>query len=389
MEDDFDLTPDVLETAIADMDKDLIDDYSDNMNYESFVVLNKRDLLNFCRVVEPLAKATIDDYGKSVFITSLDKDQVELRYFNKPHIVAVKVANKSGKTIRPFTILISTLKKLVINAYSSLVFVDENDEINVALCESLLYLETKPLQESLYKFSRSNPTNLMDKELSVYTFKKIGSMLSCSDRAAEKIIVVKNNWCNFNTGYFSAKSKSPFGVSPDFIVYKAVADVLGILAEISKVDLKYELIENKLILCCDGAIYCELPISGSDKVSEFYSPSMEHALGFNADIVVLNDSLLRLIQVVKSLDYLSDIVTLEFNKVPELLFTINTTNQTKPSVYKFSVLEGTPDRIGDMKVSVEILKNFFEVAGSDIKYAFTEEGLGLKNDVGVFIIRRA
>lgn len=377
-----------LESSLNEMEIGQIDDYSEGMNFEKFIVLNKRDVTNFTRTIEPLIKNTIDDYGKSVFITSVDQDTVELRYFNAQYIVCMKVANKSQKLIKDFALLATTLKKLVTNAYSSIVFVEDDDEINLALSESLLYLETKPLDKKLYDFKRVNPEHFMDKEIALYTFKKIGSMLTASDRASEKVIVIKNNHANFNTGYFAAKSKSPFVKSEDFILFKAVSEVLGVLSDVSKVDLRYKIQGDKLIVSCDGMLYCELPIAGQEKVEEFYSLTAENALKFDADIVVVNDSLLRLIQVVKSLDYLSDIVTIEFTK-KKMILTITTSNQTKPSIYKFEIVEGSPSRIGEMKVSVDILTTFFGVTGTDIFYAFTEEGLGIKNDLGVFIIRRS
>lgn len=379
---------DQFETQINSIKVDDIDDFSEKMDYEKFIVLSKRDVLSFCAAVEPMAKTSVDDYGKSVYIKALDNGVVELNYFNSPNRLTMTAVNKSGKTVKDFAILVTTLKKLVSNAYASLVFVEEEDQINIALCDSLLYIETKPLDPKEYEFVKEETTDFMDKEVATYTFKKVGAMLNSSDRASEKVIVIKNNFANFNTGFFAAKSKSPFTNSEDFIIYKMVSDVITILATISKVDLRFSLKEDKLILSCDGAIYCELPVATGEKVSEFYSPLAESSLKFDAPIVIVNDSLLRLIQVTRSLDYLSDIVTLVFTK-EQMQLLITNTNQTKTSEYKFEIIEGEPERMGNMKLSCQVLISFFGITGSNIKYAFTEEGLGIKNELGTFLLRRS
>ena len=118
---DKEVSMDSFESSIADMDSNQIDEFSENLDYEKFIVLAKKDLTNFCRIVEPLTKITVDEYGKSVQIMSVDKDTVELKYINNPYIVSMRFANKSGKQISTFYITVSNLKKLVTNAYTSLV----------------------------------------------------------------------------------------------------------------------------------------------------------------------------------------------------------------------------------------------------------------------------
>ena len=119
---DKEVSMDSFESSIVDMDSNQIDEFSENLDYEKFIVLAKKDLTNFCRIVEPLTKITVDEYGKSVQIMSVDKDTVELKYINNPYIVSMRFANKSGKQISTFYITVSNLKKLVTNAYTSLVF---------------------------------------------------------------------------------------------------------------------------------------------------------------------------------------------------------------------------------------------------------------------------
>ena len=149
---DFDLTPEAIEEQVAAVNQ--VDEFNEGMNYDRFIVLSKKDITNFCRVVEPLTKQAIDDYGKSVHVRCVGEDKVELVYVNTPYLVSSVVPNKSTKQVSEFTIAVSTLKRLVTQAFASLVLVENDGEMNIALCESLLYLETKPLAAEEYLLRR-------------------------------------------------------------------------------------------------------------------------------------------------------------------------------------------------------------------------------------------
>lgn len=383
--DPLDFSPEALEESINEMEQ--VDEFSKSIDYDHFIVLAKKDLNNFCRVVEPLTKQAIDDYGKCVFIHCVDSETVELSYINSPYIIRLGVSNKSGKTVSDFALSVSTLKKLVCQSFASLILVEQDNEMNIALCESLLYLETKPLSPEQYKFEQKETTEDIDKECALYTFKKIGASLVLTERASEKVIVVKDKQVNFNTGVFAARSKSPFSGDQNFVLYKQVSDILAIFAELSKTNVKYGIHNDIMALNADG-FYAEVQIGGEDKVSEFLSPTADINLGFNASVVVINDNILRIITIVRNLEYLSDIVTLEFTK-EALNLTIANTNQTKSSIYKFSIVEGQPEEIGEMKVTTDVLKLFLSIVGSDCKYSFTKTGLGIQTPDGKFIIRKS
>ena len=198
-------------------------------DYEKFIVLPKRELANFVRAVEPLTKTTVDQYGKSVQISSVDKDTVELKYSNKPYRIAMKVNNKSQKMVDKFCIEVALLKRLIAEQYASIVIVQTDDTYNLSIFDSLLFLETKKLNDEEFKFERKTLKDTIDKELGLYNFRKLGSILSTSDRASEKIIVVKDDKCYFNTGVFSACVKSPFSEQFDLLLFKPVVDLLGVL----------------------------------------------------------------------------------------------------------------------------------------------------------------
>ena len=136
--------------------------------------MSKKDLTNFCRIVEPLTKVTINEYGKSVLVRPLDVNTVELCYVNDPYSTFVRVPNKSGKMMKPFAVSVANLKKITTNAYASLVLVEGKDEIDISICGSLLFLETKPLEEKVYDEVHETCKNPMDMQAALYAFKKVG-----------------------------------------------------------------------------------------------------------------------------------------------------------------------------------------------------------------------
>lgn len=385
MAEDFNFTPEDLENSIAGMEQ--VDEFSSSIDYDKFIVLSKKDLSNFCRVVEPLTKQSIDDYGKCVFVHCVNADTVQLTYMNTPYRVSNNIINKSGKMVKDFAIPVVTLKKLVCQAFASVILVEQDNEINIALCESLLYLETKNLDTEQYKFEKYATEKDIDKECAVYTFKKIGSSLVLTERASEKVIVVKDKKVNFNTGVFAARSKSPFSGEENFVLYKQVADILAILAEFSKTNVKYGIHGDIMALDAEG-FYAEVQIGDEDKVKEFLSPTADANLNFNATVQIVNDNVLRIITVVKNLEYLSDIVNLEFTK-DAMTLVISNQSQSKKSNYKFNIIEGAPEETGDMRVTVDVLKLFLSIVGTDCKYSFTSVGLGIATPDGKFVIRRS
>lgn len=387
--DNFDaagFSPEDMEAQLAEIQQ--VDEFNEHIDYEKFIVLEKKALSEFCRIVDPFTKFANDDYGKCVLIRSLSNDVVEISYVSDGYIVSAQLVNKSNKTIRPFAVLVATLKKLVTSAYASLIFVEQENDIHIALFESLLYLETKPLNTKLFEFEKKDTTSLIDKELAIYTFKKIGASLFLTDRPSERTIVVKDGNAHFNTGVFTSCSKSPFTGAEQFVLYKQVADAIAVLAELSKSSLKYAVYNDKMVVNCDDVFYIEVMIGNEEKVQEFFSPAAAQVLAFDAKISIINDNLLRLVSVVGALDYLSDIVTLSFTK-EKMQIVIATSNQSKKSTYEFAIMDGKPEVEGEMKLTVAVLKMFLQIVGSDVKYSYNQNGLGIATENGKFLVRRS
>lgn len=379
---------DAFEASLAEVETSSVDEFSESqMDFEKFIVLSKKDLTDFCRIVEPLTKISIDEYSKCVYVEPKDGGTVELKFVNTPYAVSMTVANKSNKTMAPFMVSVSNLKKITTSAFASVVLVEQNGCVNIAVCGSLLFLETKPLDSKLYNIDKTPCTKSFDKEIGIHVFNKIGSVLSVSERSSEKVILIKNNFAYVSTSFFASKTKSPFGESKDCILFKAVSDILGIIATLSKVDIKYEIVENMLFINCDGNIYCQLPLGPESKIGDFYSPTIEQVLSFDSNVVVMNDTLVRLVNLVYNLDYLSDIIDIEFTK-EDMKITIYSSALTNPSVYSLKIVEGEPEEVGNFKVNSKVLKIFLGLVSTDVKYSNTAAGLGVENSYGKFIVRK-
>lgn len=384
MEPLVDFTPEALEEQ---MNVSEVEEFTEDVNYDKFLVLSKKELNDFCRIVEPLTKQAVDDYGKCAYIHAQEDGTVKLSYINTPYRVEQIVSNRSGKMVKDFAVSIAVLKRLVLQAFSSIILVEKDDEINIALCEDLLYLETKPLLSEYYPTERIDTEDSIDIEISKFIFKKVTSLLSLTERASEKVMVVKDGNINFNTAVFNAKVKSPFSGNQSFVLYKQVADVISILVDTTKSNLKYTIKDSIIVIEKEG-VYIEAQIGSSDKVNEFSSPTANIVLGFDAQVKIINDNLYRILSVVKNLEYLSDIVTLTFDN-ENISMIINSKNQSKQSVYKFRIVEGQPEEQGSLKITIDVLKLFLSLAGVDCKYSFTENGLGIEVQNGKFLIRKS
>lgn len=361
------------------------------MNYEKFIFITKRDVASLSKMIDPLTKSSTDEYGKTVYVHCPSPDKVEFRYVNRPFSVSMTVDNASGKTIGDFYITASLLKKLIANAFSSLVIVEEDGQFNIAVCGGLLYLETKQLKPQFFEIVRKPTPHKIDREKALYTLKRVGSTLGIVERASERSIVVRSGKAYFSTGSFCAKVDSPFmDTTQDFVLYKTVADLIASTCDIVRGDLKYGIHEPvgdtpACITVDAGSIYLEMAVNLD--ISSFYSPITERTLSFGADVLLMNDSILQLLNVVRNMDYLSDVVGIEF-KTDKVVLTVFSSDMSKESKYPFTIADGKPETVGEMRASVSIIRNYFDIIGSDVRYAFTTDGLGLVDENGIYLIRK-
>lgn len=377
---------------LKELDFDMIPEVEsvrEELSYDKYVVLSSKELSAICRLVEPLTKSGIDDFSKCVYFACVCDDVVEVRYYNQPYVIVGKVHNASGKRIKDFAILVSTLKSFLSNGFSSVVLVEEKDEINLAFGEQLMYVETKNLRSEMYSFEEREVSGIVSHELANYVFKVVGSVLSMTERASEKVVVVKDGQVNFNTGVFVASIKSPFSGDESMVIYKQVSDSIASLADIAKTGIRYGIVpESSVLVVKSDEMYCEFPVGLGERVNAFISPSVQMALQFKADVSVRDEMLYSLVKLVQSLDYLNDVVTVGFDS-SNMSIKLSTKNGARVFPYTFRVVGGVPEVSGDMSMAIGILKVFLDIVGAEVKYAFNGMGLGIKNEIGTFLIRKA
>lgn len=379
------LSVEEIEAALADVSDDL--DAVVPSDYDKCLVLNKKEVANFIRIVEPLTKACIDTYGRSIFIHCEGPDAVTLNFNNVPYLIKAKVSNHSGKMVRDFAVDVVTLRKLICSIPTSLIIVEQDNDLYLSFAGQLMIIESQSLMASQYDVDQKMATDTIDKEIAIQAFKNVSGILANSDRAFEKIAVLKKGQLYYNTGCFAACLASPFSGDVDMLVYKQVADAITTLCDISKDEVMYGIYDKTLVVS-SGSYYAEFPTQTGDKVNEFVSTSSNIALQFDANIEVVNDALEQLITIVRSLDYLSKNLTLRVSNL-SMDFEVQLSNFSKSFTYSFPIASGRPDANGEMHLKADVLALFMKIVGKDIKYSFTQQGLGIENVYGRYLLKMA
>lgn len=357
-----------------------------DITYEKFVVLSKKELLNFCKVVEPLTKYSIDEYGRSVFIRCVGDEGMEFCYRNDPYKIVFKGTNRSGRRIADFDLSFGVLKKLLTISDASLVFVETDEGLSLSVCSSLIPLESHRLLSSQYEFKRVEGFQPFAKAEGAYAFRRVGAVLSLTDRASEKVAVVKDGAITFSTVTFTTRVKSPFAHEEEFIVFKQTSDVLGMITEIAT-SIGYYQEGSMLYICTEGA-YCELPVGSRERVREFLSPTTMNLLRFTPNIRIVNDNLLRVISTVNSLEFLSNMVGIECD-ARELRLIVSNVSHSRTSTFRYDIAEGRPEVTERLTVSTGVLRLFLSLVGADVCFSVNPNGIGIKNEYGVFLLRRS
>lgn len=374
------------ELAAAEVDDDA---QLQGLDYENFVILKKQELLKFLRAVEPWGKIAVDQYGKSARIRSISKDQVEFSYVNGQVQVTTLITNRSGKEIPTYYIQISTLKRIVTETYSSLVLVHENNELNMAILDQILYIETVTLKDEEYK-QVETPDKLtkVDVEVLQLLTKKLSFVLAATDRVAEKVINFKEDKAYISTAVFAAAVRNPFEFD-DMSISKICMDLLGILTEASKLTFNCALIsgegKERLLLCeVDGLWKVTLPVFDLNKT---LVERAKEVTEFSGTMEVSNEALSKLVDLSKSLEYLSEVLEFQVSK-DALNVTIRSKDLARKIPYSFP-FTGSPEASDEVvRVSAAIVKPYLHLGANSTSHAFTKAGWGLQTDWGNILIRK-
>lgn len=353
--------------------------------YGKCIALKKGALSTLANLTGFLSKHALDDVGRSIRVSCIDNAHVELRYVNAPFSIRMVLDNPTGKTVSDFAIKVSTLAKILSTTNDELLIVEQNNQLNIPLLGSLLYLEAFKAPAELYAFEEKATTSELNVELATYLFTNVGSkVLNLTDRASERNIIVKDNACYANTGLFCFKTCSPFQPDASFVIYKAVSDVISAVCAYAKTNVYYSVYDNVMAVSGNG-LYVEMAIGGEERVKDFLLQSTEVMLSFKPEVKIDNDKLQTLVGTVKNLEYLNDIMSMEF--APDTMtMEITSSVGNKKSYYKFD-LEGTSSNTGKMDITTEILQLFLGIVGNEGVYAYNDDGLCLANTTGKFVVR--
>lgn len=380
-----------LESFEADLAAAEVDDDEQlqGLDYDNFVILKKQELLKFLRAVEPWVKIAVDQYGKSVRIRSVSKDQVEFSYINGQVQVTALITNRSGKEIPTYFIQVSTLKRIVTETYASLVLVHENDELNMAILDQILYIETITLKDEEYKpVQIPEKLSKVDVEVLQLLTKKLSFVLAATDRVAEKVINYKEDKAYISTAVFAAAVKNPFEFD-DMSISKICMDLLGIMTEVSKLTFNCAIVQGegreRLLVCeVDGLWTVAMPVFELNKT---LVERAKEVTEFTGTMEVSNEALSKIVDLSKSLEYLSEV--LEFQVVKDnLQVTVRSKDLSRKIPYMFP-FNGEPETSDEVvRVSATIVKPYLHLGANTTSHAFTKAGWGLQTEWGNILIRK-
>ena len=135
--------------------------------------------------------------------------------------------------------------------------------------------------------------------------------------------------------YSQPKLASPFEGNETFVLYKPIADVIGTIVEQSKVGVQYAISEDEtLTVKSDSAFFLTKITKDIDTV---FNPRIDEVLNFEAEIQLVNNSLSRIVSVVKAFDYLADVVALSIEGT-DFKVKIYNADLTRSFDYTFPVL---------------------------------------------------
>lgn len=377
------LEDELLEITQEDIEED---SFVVDLDYDEFLVLSKKDVSAFLRVVEPWTKVTVGLYGDCVQISSVDEGKVKLNYINHPMFATSTIANHSKKKIPTVYVNVAHLKRIVTESYASVILVWKDDSLNLSVASSLVYVETVQLQPLEYNeiVVPEDHSNTLSPDIANTIFKKLNFALDVSDRASEQVVIFTNGASYLNTLAVAAKINQPFSEPIEGVFFKGVVAHLGTLLAMAKQPLMFHFDENFAHINLDNKIFTRVPISRD--VSKFYHPQTEHFFQKTTEIKIVNDNLLKIASLVKAFDYLNKVIALTFLD-QELTVTIMSHSLKRKDDIKFPI-QASSKVDASLQISSALLVPFLSVSGSDVSYGVNDMGLSVITEQGVLLLKK-
>lgn len=353
------------------------------LNYDRYISIPKSEVSPVLRVLESLSKIASDAYAKNLFMATEGRFIV-FRYNNSPYLFEYRIENRTGHQIDPVSVPITHIRKLLNNVNTNLIFVQEDDQLNVCLGENLLFVETMPFDPQYYSFNFKECTEGLDLPYLKEHLKSFTSLLSATNNASEKNLICKDGVSYFNVGAILGRARSFFG-DHQVVIPKIVLDAISALVDETKSGVLLNLEGSKMTLEFAGLAKCEFPVTTDPSTFDtFLSPLFVESFKYDNSVLVVNESLRQLLQVVNALDYFTSFVKLEFGE-DKFVMTAHR-KEGGPVTYEFKYLDGKSSP-ATINVSIPVLLAVIGKADNSTKYSTVNGNLIVDLDTVVYCIR--
>lgn len=362
------------------------------MEYNEYISLSKKDILNFISMVYPFTKTIITKIDFYVRVTCLNDKEVEFFYQQGNFKLRMIVENHSGKTVPQFYIFVESLRKITSSAYEKVLFVKKDDSFHTEVLGQLIYVDTDNFTDLNSNDTFNIPNNdgiLTDKEVASKVFNDFQFVFTFSGYATDKCLVLHDGRCYYNTNSCVVSAPSPLNSKFDALIPSQFVTLLGALFKISEKDVIFHKVssdDSKFLIFVADEGRIQLQIFYFDDIDDFFNDSVKGLLNFTQFSKIKDDTLYDLIKTISNFSYLSNVLVLDVN-TNNLNINIFSNDLSKSSVYKYELIGDCPGS-WEMRARVDMLKAILALDVKDIQYTFTEHGLGFQFDDICILLRK-
>lgn len=362
--------------SVSDLSEASISEFS------NIILLDKSAVQRFVHVVEPYTEQALDDYGKSIRF-SCKSDAVELCFVNDAVKLKTEVQNKANSVVADFVIGVPLIKRILNLSLSTVAFVEKDGKIHITICGELLEINTIPLDLTKFDVPPVECANDFSSEDFSRSLRIIQKVFFTTDKASERVALFSKDGINLLTSVFFARLVNPF--NGEFVLQKVDINSLVNLFSAVKDNSKYQISDNILHVSCSG-IEMSINLIAGSQLDSFKNPVYELAFKEESSLIFVNDIVNDLLKVALNFEYLSNLVTLEFNS-DELNIILKNDSQQEKARYTLKYLEGSVSDKFNIVVDSKAAVGLFSILGSDTKYAITSYGLQVQSGSTKLIFR--
>jgi hypothetical protein len=344
------------------------------LDYRNMIILPKKPILAFLRMVESWTKVSIDTYGKALRIESISPDLVELTYSNKPTLISVKVPNMSGKIIGKHFLRIEVLKRTAAQSSNQVCLVEEDEGLFIPLSTQLVMVETIKLHDSVFNVEQEGK-EVSFGSIDVASFseliKNFNTISAFSERAQDKTIkFFSDNTAHVVSPAIRLLANSPFNLNTiNFEIPKTFIESLQIIVN-STLGVDYKITEVK------ERFYLSVSVGAHVYILSQISPSQANSNGAQSRENTFTtdwDAIKQLSRIVSSFDYYNPVIGLAYRD-NEIIAETKTKDLTHTSHLNFPASSGVRNSL-DLKFNAKIITNILSQDVVVEQASFTEKSI--------------